>query len=1237
VAERRDAPTAPVAQGEAAERAPGARDREFVPLRTPVEEWLAEIWGEVLGTGVAIGAFDDFFDLGGHSLLATQVLARVRDSFGIELPVRTMFERPSLAGLATVIEEAAWREGGDLPLRPERVKEAPLSYSQERLWFLDLLMPGTSIYNMPSPLRIEGPIAPLRLERAFGELVRRHEALRTRFEERDGAPVQVVDPPRPWSLPVIDLSALPEAERRREADRWLLEEVAWPFDLTRGPLLRTLLLRLSLDEHVLLLTTHHIVSDGWSMGVLVREVITFYRTFAAGEPPTLPALPIQYPDFARWQRQRLNGQALADHLAYWREQLAGSPPSLDLALDRPRPAVQTYRGESVLVRMPAELTAGLKTIGLSERASLFMVLLAAFKLLLSRLSGQQDVVVGSPVAGRERREFEGLIGFFLNTLALRTDLSGRPTFRELLRRVRTVALEAYSHQEVPFEMLLADLQPERDLSRTPLFQVMFNMLNLPMEKVDVTGGVRIQLLGKHELESKFDLTVYVTEEPGEELFLHLLYNADLFDRPRIEELARQYQEVLTQVAGRPEGPIHRVSLLTAEASALLPDPVAPLGDEWRGAVHELFVEQARRQPRKPALTDLEGTWTYGDLEEASGRLAARLAESGVGRRDRVAIYAHRSAPVVWAVLGTLRVGAAFVLLDPAYPAARLAEMVRLAAPKAWLELAAAGPVPPELETLLAELGPACRLSLPAGGPEGARALLAGLPPEGVTVTVGPDDVALLAFTSGSTGTPKGIEGRHGPLSHFLPWQCERFGLGETDRYSMLSGLAHDPLQRDMFTPLTTGGTVCIPQLEEIVTPGRLAAWMARQQITVAHLTPAMVQILTEPAAAGQAEGEQVEIPSLRYTLLVGDVLTRLDVDRIRSLAPRVTVVNLYGSTETQRAVGYHVVEDDGARVERSKQILPLGRGMQDVQLLVAAPSQPGEPPSLAGVGEVGEIWVRSPHLAKGYLGDEALTAERFRVNPFTGRPGDRVYRTGDLGRYLPDGQATFVGRADLQVKIRGFRIELGEIEAVLGRLAGMREAVVIARQDGPDAGSRRLVAYVVLDPESAPAAGVEALRDALRERLPAYMVPSAFVRLDKLPVTPNGKVDRKALPVPEGPGDGGVADFAEPEGDLEQAIAGVWREVLGLEKVGVRHNFFDLGGHSLLLVRLHARLQQVLGRELTLVELFNYPNIRALAEHLGRKAGESSAASLEGAKDRAQKQIEAARRQKELAARRRGR
>ncbi|HEV2844971.1 MAG TPA: amino acid adenylation domain-containing protein, partial [Thermoanaerobaculia bacterium] len=1155
--------------------------------RTPLEEAVAAIWREILGVGW-IGVHDDFFELGGHSLLATRVASRVSADFGVTLSVRQIFEAATVEDMAAEIGKAGGRamatpEVEPIPRRPPGDRDLPLSFSQERLWFLDRLEPGTPSFNIAATFRLAGELRVEVLSAVLEEIFRRHESLRTVFVAVDGVPRQRVLPRIGSSLPVVDLTGLPEEARNREAARISQEHSYWRFDLTRGPLLAMTLLRLEPLVHHSLLSFHHIVSDGWSFSVFLRELGSLYEAFARGCPEPLPELPIQYPDFALWQRRAV-ADALEKQVAYWMRQLGGEISPLELPTDRPRPAVQSYRGLTRYVKLPAELASRLHALSRRQGATLFMTLLAAAKVLLHRLSGQDDILVGAPIAGRQRVETEDLIGFFLNTLVLRTDLSGSPSFEAVLERVRAVTLGAYSHQDVPFEALLARLPQQRDMSRTPLFQVMFNMLNMPESEARLTG-LTLEPLDIPELPSKFDLTFYVSEG-GEEIHIHLLYNADLFDAARVDEVLAQYTLLLEQAAELPERSIEALSLVTARSRAALPDPAASLDAGWAGAIHDLFSERARTDPERPAVAGREGVWTYGELEAAANRLAGWLLARGVRRGDPVAIYAHRSAPLALSVLGTLKAGAAFTMLDPAYPPARLAEILRLAGARALVRLEAAGPLPDAVEAWLAETGHA-RMDLPRGGAAAALARLAGFSDEPPAVTVGPDDVAVLGFTSGSTGKPKGIAGRHGPLTHFLPWQCERFGLSREDRFSLLSGLAHDPLQRDLFTPFYLGATVVVPDPQDLGVADRLAEWMAREGVTVAHLTPAMAQVVTERPAGGAAR----EVPSLRLVLLVGDALTRLDVARIRKLAPRVTCVNLYGSTETQRAVAFHVVDEDGD--ERSPQVLPLGRGMKDVQLLVI--NREG---LLAGVGEVGEIAVRSPHLAQGYLGDPALTAEKFRTNPFTGDPADRIYRTGDLGRYLPDGEAAFAGRADLQVKIRGFRIEPGEIEAALGALPGVREAVVVVREDR---GEKRLVAYVVPD-----GAGVSAavLRQSLRERLPVYMVPSAFVPLERLPITPNGKVDRRALPAPAEEA-GAAQAFLAPENDLEEKIAAVWREVLGVEKVGVQDNFFDVGGHSLLLVRLHSRLQEVLGREISLMDLFSHPNIRSQAGHLGGRTVEA--------------------------------
>ena len=1171
----------------------------YVEPAAGTEREIAAIWSEILDVE-RVGARDDFFELGGHSLMAVQILSRMRARLGVELPVRALFEAPVLADLARRAEQAGALPAAAAAVRSE-ARTAPLSFAQERLWFLDRMEPGNPAFNMGSALRLRGRLNAVILERTLNEIVRRHEALRTSFVEIDGVPMQRIAPGLRVPLPVVDLSALPETVREPAAGRVTLASLTSPFDLATGPLVRASLLRLAADLHLFVLEVHHIVSDGWSAGVMDRELIALYDAFAAGRPSPLPPLAIQYADFSRWQREWLRGETLEAQLSYWRAKLGGELAPLDLPADRPRPPVQTFRGSRLGLRLPEALGNALRKLSREGRASLFMTLLAAFQALLSRLSGQDDIVVGSPVAGRHRAETEPLIGFFLNTLALRTDLSGNPSFRELLVQVRETTLGAFAHQDIPFEALLVELKPERDLSRTPVFQVFFNMLNFPPERGRLPS-LEVEAGPAPEPESKFDLTVYAVES-GEAIRFDLVYNADLFDPPRMEEMLRQYRAFLEAVAREPGQHVGDISLVTPEAAAVLPDPTRPLGARWHGAVHELFLAAARRHPERAAVVDPQGSWTYGELAGAAGRLAAHLRAAGVEPGDRVAIWAHRSAPVAWAVLGTLAAGGAFVMLDPAYPAARLAEILRLAEPRAWVALADAGAPPPEIEELLAGWETEGRLpgrvTLPGGGPEGAAGLLAEFPAPGEPAATGPDDLAFVAFTSGSTGTPKGILGRHGPLSHFLPWQRERFGLTGEDRYSLLSGLAHDPLQRDLFTALCTGATLCAPDPEEMFIPGRLAAWAARQGITVAHLTPAMGQVLTEPPGDGTG---LAPIPSLRYVLLVGDVLTRLDVDRLRRLAPGVTCVNLYGSTETQRAVGYHVVDAEaGAAGQRARQVLPLGRGMEDVQILVVNAAE-----RLAGIGEVGEIWMRSPHLARGYLGDEALTRERFRVNPFTdlstGDERDRVYRTGDLGRYLPDGEAVFAGRADQQVKIRGFRIEPGEIQAAIGRLEGVRESVVVVREER---GDRYLAAYVVPEPGAAPDLAGR-LRPFLLARLPDYMVPAAFVELPALPLTPNGKVDRRALPAPQRQ----AAGTAAPRGPVEERLAGLWADLLRLDAVGAHDNFFELGGHSLLATQLVSRVRGAFAIELPLRVIFEAPTVADLAAWIERTLRTSGGAAF---------------------------
>ncbi|HEY2737962.1 MAG TPA: condensation domain-containing protein, partial [Thermoanaerobaculia bacterium] len=720
------------------------------------------------------------------------------------------------------IEEAR-RSGSAAPVPPlvpvPREGSLPLSFAQERLWFLDSIDPGEPTFNMPGTVGLVGDLNVAALGAALRGVVERHEVLRTVFQVVDGVPRQQILPVLVIAFPVIDLAALPPAGRLAEAERLAAEHAEHRFDLARGPLLDAALVRLEADRHQLFVVVHHVICDGWSLQLLVREIGELYGAFAAHRPSALGRLPVQYADFAVWQREVVAATRQTE-LAWWLNLLSGDLAPLDLPIDRPRPPVQTYRGGSAARTLSSDLAGRLIRFGRAHGATLFMTLLAAIQTLLHRHSGQDDILVGAPVAGRRAVETEELIGCFLNTLVLRTGFGGRPGFRGLLEQVREVTLGAYSHQDVPLEAVLAALPLQRDLSRTALFQVMVNLLNLPTAEMHLPDGLAVETGQQAPAvpHSKLDLTFYLGEGDGG-VQVDLVYNADLFDAARMEDLLDQLGLFLEQALERPEEPVGRHALVTAAARAVLPDPAAELSAAWEGAVHEIFARHALRTPGALAVADPAESWSYHELDERANRLAAFLQAGGVQPGDVVAFWAHRSAPLVWGVLGALKAGAAFLMLDPRYPAARQAQMLEIARPAAWLRVAAAGPVPAEIDNAL---DCTCRLTLPAKADPGFSIDIPAAP---TAVEVGPDDTAYVAFTSGSTGVPKGVLGRQGSLSHFIPWLRQRFDLSAADRFSMLSGLAHDPLHRDLFTPLQLGAAVMIPDPETIDEPGALAAWM----------------------------------------------------------------------------------------------------------------------------------------------------------------------------------------------------------------------------------------------------------------------------------------------------------------------------------------------------------------------------------------------------------------------------
>ena len=1157
----------------------------FVAPTTPTQEVLAAIWSQVLGLD-KVGIHDNFFELGGHSLLATQIISSCYQTFCVKLSLRQLFATPTVAGLAVAITNAQMSGSGlsDYQIIPQTNQQsALLSFAQQRLWFLEQLEPNRSDYHICQAVRLSGALNVTALQLALDAIVAHHEVLRTNFIYEDGNPIQVIGTPRPVELASVDLQEYPPTQQQTEIQRRLQHSRQRPFNLSEDLMLRGSLLQIGPQEHILLLVMHHIASDGWSRGILLQQLNSLYKAFCHGQPNPLPKMPIQYADFAVWQRQWLQGVG-ADpcspqktQLDYWKQQLAGANPVLELPTDYPRPPVQTYSGASQSIVLNQSLTTALKVLSRREQVTLFMTLLAAFQTLLYRYSGQEDIIVGSPIAGRNRTELEGLIGFFINTLVLRTHLGGNLSFRELLDRVCQMTLSAHSNQDMPFEKLVEELQLKRDLSRNPLFQVWFNMLNLEEIQLELPG-LTVEPILMPEVASKFDLSLYVKEQ-NQEIKLELVYNPDLFARERMVEMLDQFHHLLLQIVANPETSIAELSLVTPTAKLLLPNPIQQLRSQWVGAVHTSFSQQAQKEPQQLAVVDANvASWTYAELEERTNLLANYLVANHIQPQDIVAIYGHRSATLVWAILGVLKAGAAFVILDPAYPTSRLIDYLHLAQPRASLQITAAGELPVALSEYLETLSCRCHLKLTQDSMVAIRRLFQDYATHDPGIAVGPDHLAYVAFTSGSTGKPKGILGVHKPLSHFLQWHCQTFGLDQSDRFSMLSGLSHDPLFRDIFTPLSLGATLCIPTQNDIATPGKLADWMEQQRVSVAHLTPAMTQLLTATT---------VTTKYLRYLFFGGDILKVEDLRRIRDFAPTAQSVNFYGATETPQAMGYFTISNQGSSILPNGNV-PLGRGIEDVQLLLLNAKQ-----QLAGIGEVGEIYVRTPYLTKGYIGSDELTQKRFIINPLTKIPDDRLYKTGDLGRYLPDSNIEFLGRIDHQVKIRGFRIELGEIEAMLSKHPAVQKTVVIVREDVP--GDKRLVAYLVPRQEQAP---TSELRHFLKQQLPDYMVPSAFVMLAAFPLTPNGKIDRSALPAPEHQRQESEETFVAPRDELELQLTEIWEKVLGVQPIGIRDNFFTLGGHSLIAVRVFTEIEQIWGRNLPLITLFQTQTVEALADIL---------------------------------------
>jgi len=1177
----------------------GAEAESWVAPRTALEREIAALWGEVLGVASeTIGSHDNFFQLGGNSISGAVFINRLQGRLGESVHVAVLFDAPTVARLAAHLaadhpQAVARIEAGEtlpvgsawvaIPRRAAGDEPLPLSFAQERLLVLHQLDPDSALYNLNGSVRLEGALDVALLVRCLSELVRRHEVLRTTFVAGDERPVQVVLPPAAVRLPVVDLAALPAALRDAETARLASEEDSRPFDVLHGALFRATLLRLAPDAHALLQTFHHICSDGWSIGIVVREVVALYRAFLAGEPSPLPEPPIQYGDFALWQRDTLQGEALEAELAWWKERLGGELPALHLPADRRRATVQGFQIASVARPVSPELARGAEELARRLAASPFMVWLAVWKSLLARLTGEEDVVVGGSTANRTRPEVEGLIGVFLNNVVLRTSLAGGPTFREALARVRETVLGAFAHQSMPLETIFQAVHPG---AAAPPLQVMFLMMNLPQHTVEVPG-LTFSALHAERVVGEMDTALvevgFNVEETPEGLTASISYNGFLFDQATAAGFLDRTLRLLAGVVADPERPLWSYELMTAEerGQLLAWGAAPPAGDA--DLVHRLFEARAAASPDAPAVLsagDAGGPGlTYGELDRRANQVAHLLRGLGVGPEVMVGIALERSPELIVALLGVLKAGGAYVPLDPATPGERLAFILEDAGATVLLTTSSVLAVHRQLGT-----GPARQLQTVLLDSD----KLAALPVTRPRVEVDPGHLVYLIYTSGSTGRPKGVMVRHGSLAAYVAGFCAEHGVGPADRVLQFASVGFDTSAEEIYPALTSGAAVVLRDDTLLVSAPDFLRICGEQGITILDLPTAFWHETVARLADTTAGESPAAPPSLRLLILGGERALSERLEAWWGLGfERIRLVNTYGPTETT-IVATRCALTPAYAAARGE--VPIGRPVPGACARVADPFLELAPPGIAG-----ELCVGGAGLARGYLDRPDLTAERFVPDPWAAAPGERFYRTGDLVRLLHAGETEradleFVGRVDDQVKIRGFRVELREIEAVLGGHPEVAAAVVTAREDAP--GDRRLAAYVVPRNGTEPDAAV--LRAFVAASLPDYMVPAAYVVLPALPLTASGKVDRRALPAPDRSG-AGDREHVAPETFAEETVAGIWRKVLGVDRVGATDNFFALGGHSLLLPQVMHQLRLAFQVEIPLRTLFTEPTVEGLA------------------------------------------
>jgi amino acid adenylation domain-containing protein len=1163
---------------------------ELEERQAQLETYLRQQVARVLKVSLSqIQSAQAFSNLGFDSLAVFELKNQIEPDLKIALSIEDLFQELSLAQLAAKILEK-------LPEAPKtasiqavsRLQNIPLSFAQERLWFFDQLEPGNPFYNLCGAVRITGQINAETLSQSIEEIIKRHEILRTAFAGGEKEQIQVISDAKIFPLPLIDLSACSPSEREKEARKISAKEAQLPFDLTQPNLLRAKLLRLSETEHTLLLSAHHIIFDGWSLGVFLRELAAFYEGFTNKNLASLPPLPIQYADFATWQRQQMQGEILETQLTYWKQQLSGSAAVLNLPTDFSRPAVQSYKGGRQLFELPEHLTEAIRQLSSREKTTPFMTLLAAFKTLLYRYTGQEDILVGSPIASRNSSEIESLIGFFVNTLVLRTDLNGNPTFRDLLSRVREVALGAYAHQDVPFEKLVEELQPNRDLSHSPLFQVMFAFQNASEFAIELPG-LSLNCQQIHSGTANFDLTLEL-EATATGIRGWFEYSLDLFEPTTIARMAGHFQNLLEGIVANPAARLSDLPLLaeTERQEILFEWNNTQTNNFQNACIHRLFEAQVAKTPDAVAVQFECRSLTYRELNDRANQLAHYLHSFGVKPDGIVGVYMERSLDAIVGILGVLKAGAAYLPLDPIYAKERLAFMLEDAGVRVLLtqaELTAETPAPNNISVICLDSD---------------WQTIAQQNKSNLESAVLPENLAYIIYTSGSTGKPKGVMVQHQSLANYTQAASVEYGIKAGDRVLQFASLSFDASAEEIYPCLTRGATLVLRGNSMLDSISSFLQKCREWEITVLDLPTAYWRELTARLSTEKAEFP----PSVRLTIIGGETALSASLNQWQKcVSEKVRLVNTYGPTETTIVATWcdslPSAPSAPSAVKNSTKTLPIGHPIPNVRTYVLDANLQPVP-----IGVPGELYIGGAGVSRGYINRPDLNREKFIPDIFSSVQGDRLYKTGDLVRYLPDGNLEFLDRTDRQVKIRGFRIELGEIESALSQHPDVQEAVILAREE--DSGGKRLIAYLVLN--SAVSIGnsalIKNLRSFLREQLPDYMVPASFMFLEAMPLTPNGKVDFKALPAP---GTNSLeVDFIAPETLEEQVLADIWAEVLGLKQVGINDNFFELGGHSLLATQLIAKVRDRFQVELSLRCLFQSPSVASLAVAIAQAKSQQS-------------------------------